>query len=351
MKKKTLTYEAQLREMGVQINNVLSRINGLKINAINPPREYFTFESLIQDLDVQQYCNRYRWNNLPDNLSSWIIEAMLYYKGSLCGFKIDQDLLILPYSQTGDINAFGMPSEITPISYNGTSYGVKPLPVLYNGFYNKDGKAVLLYDKIPQFGTNATPLPRFVRVSDLIHLMDKTLGKTWINLQNSVKKLTYEIDSEGQQRVQQGLINSAMESDDPYVLVLKGTEEGSKGIYNNGVELETEKIMQFYTSLNNLRCETMGIKNNGTFEKNDRVVVGELTGNDVQSNSVIDAGLMMRRLFLEQLKSLYPDDKKIQAISVEINDAIYEQKDLRSNANVKDTEYNINKEKELQQDE
>ena len=118
-KKKGLNSQANLlRQEGVQALGTLS-INE-KINPIgfySPDRE--RYKTIWTNYDMNQCVSRYIWKNLPNGLTSWNLERMLYFRGSVAGFKVGGKVYILPFTITGRINPYGLPTHIKPITYNG----------------------------------------------------------------------------------------------------------------------------------------------------------------------------------------------------------------------------------------
>lgn len=57
-------------------------------------------KKMLRIIDEQDAVNRYKWYNLPCNLSSQEVERMLYYKGQLCFFYFDQldEFYFMPYA-------------------------------------------------------------------------------------------------------------------------------------------------------------------------------------------------------------------------------------------------------------
>ena len=54
--------------------------------------------------DEQQAINRYKWYNLPNNITSQELERMLYYRGQLAFVYLPEtdELLFLPYTLASD---------------------------------------------------------------------------------------------------------------------------------------------------------------------------------------------------------------------------------------------------------
>ena len=323
LRKKCLTYEQQLAEQGVELKRLRYLLEHREEKSNTDIRDY-TAELI--DLDLNQNVSRYKWNGLPSYIPEGMIETLLYTRGSACMFFKDNLLCILPYAINGKLNIYGYPTSVVPVAINGDRIGYKALNTYPNGDPNKNGKAVIIYDRAPSL-LNGLVAPKLVQNRDILELMSKTLIKGEINLDNSTKKMVYEVEGEGQARETRKEVNTALNSSDPFIIVSKNTTSTNKGLFNSGVDNETESIMQFFSSINNYRCYKSGIKNNGVFEKMERVVTGELTGNEYQTNLILETGLNFRKRALKDLMELYPEHRDIlEGISVEINIDPYEEK-------------------------
>ena len=67
-------------------------------------------KKIVRIIDEQDAVNRYKWYNLPCNLSSQEVERLLYYKGQLCFFyfKDLDEFYFMPYALDGTIDFYGV---------------------------------------------------------------------------------------------------------------------------------------------------------------------------------------------------------------------------------------------------
>ena len=283
------------------------------------------FLPAIRQLDITQNCNRYKWKNLPKHLSSWIIELMLYARGSLCGFVIAGELKILPFTSVGTLNELGLFTKVQPMSYNGridggdVKYG-KELDV-YDGRSDDDGQAAILFDNYPFINNSYKCMPRFILNDKFVKWQADLLGRIGINIENSTKRVLVKVANDAQKKQLERDLYAAYKTKSPFIIYTDGAPVDVDGTFLDiKDDLHAQDLIETWQSLNNIRCMLSGIDNNGAFEKKERMITAEQTGNDQQTDIVSDSGLEMRKWFLSQLKSAYPDREDIQAIDVEKND-------------------------------
>lgn len=334
-KAQMLNMQARLEHLGIRIEQISKlAFNYERVDTIGTE-----FNQVLKDLDAQQNCNKYKWNGLPNYLPAWLIEYMLYLHGSLCGFISGGSLYILPYAQNKGINIYGMPNAVQPITFNGAMAGGNPdnffgkeLPVNNFGDENSKAKACILYDRIPVYSSNSSPIGRAVLNDDLVRYQCEILGRVKNNLKNLDKKVVFWVDSEAQKNQMTNDIREAYGTDDPFIIAVRGSNwKDVKGETLQGdIANETQSLFETWQSINSIRCMCSGIANGGAFEKKERKITGELQGDQSQTEIVIDAGLQMRRLFLEQMKNIYPEyAEMLNKITVEINERTieYEEED------------------------
>ena len=334
-KAQMLNMQARLEHLGIRIEQISKlAFNYERVDTIGTE-----FNQVLKDLDAQQNCNKYKWNGLPNYLPAWLIEYMLYLRGSLCGFISGGSLYILPYAQNKGINIYGMPNAVQPITFNGAMAGGNPdnffgkeLPVNNFGDANSKAKACILYDRIPVYSSNSTPIGRAVLNDELVRYQCEILGRVKNNLKNFDKKVEFWVDSEAQKNQMSNDILEAYGSADPLIIAARDSNwKDTKGETLQGdIANETQSLFETWQSINSIRCMCSGIANGGAFEKKERKITGELQGDQTQTEIVIDAGLQMRRLFLEQMKNIYPEyAEMLNKITVEINERTieYEEED------------------------
>lgn len=294
----------------------------LLINAgFNIPMEFspekLDYQQLIFNMDFEQATGRYVWENLPEGIESHLIETMLYFRGSLAGVFNGGKLIVLPYANQGTINQYGLPTKVKLLTFNGTSadenepYGAgKEYKVSSNANIEESG-AVLLYDRFP-VSRSGLVAPRFITNSGIIELEAEIISRIKSNIKNSDKKVVFYADDDNQKQAFQKAINEAYEADSPFVVVVKGSNKWGKDNtdYMHGdVGLKAQELFESWQSVNNIRVMSEGILNGGAFEKKERVVNAEVGDENAQSSLILDSGLTVRKLWIEQMKLAWPQYK------------------------------------------
>lgn len=296
----------------------------------NPNKQKYV--DIWQNYDLNQNVSRFTWSNLPNGLTSWNLEKMLYFRGSLCGFVFGGQFYILPYVINGQINAYGMPTSVTPISFNGRAVGKNDtdffgkkfkLSVDIGGNEINDYTAVLLFDSCPQ-NSATSPQSRYFLNSIVINDIADCMARVNINVVVSNKKIFLVIKDTAQKTVVEKELRSAFSSDCPFVLL--SSELDIQTIQSTN-DFNADDLFNTIKNYDAVRCFMSGIlsKNFGG-DKKERLIVGELDGNDEQVKLIADLGLQFRKEFCEkcnkkfnlnmqvELKhdSYYDEDKEIE---------------------------------------
>lgn len=335
-KQQMMNFQAQLEFLGKRLET-FSRLN---FNNTKYETLGIQFRSTLYDLDAQQNCNRYIWEGLPEYLTGQLIEMMLYYRGSLCGFFHGGVLYILPYAQNKGLNVYGQPNAVQPITYNGAmnetvdNFG-EELIVSNLGKLNKNAGACILYDRIPAFSQSASPIGRYALNKDITDYQCDLLERIHNNLRNIDKKVVFYVDSEAQVNQAKQDLRQQYGSNDPFIVKVRDSMNDRKdepSTLQGDIANETQALFETWQSLNSIRCMCSGITNGGAFEKKERKITGELQGDQTQTELVLDAGLKMRELFLAQMKTIYPQYADILGkIRVKINETSRTTEELTEN--------------------
>lgn len=313
--------------MGKKVNTFLD----LLINAgFNIPNEFsyekLDYQNLVFNMDFEQATGRYVWENLPEGIESHLIETMLYFRGSIAGVFDSGKLIVLPYSNQGSINRYGLPENVKLLTFNGsTANEDKPFnkeiyKVSSNVKINQKG-AVLLYDRAP-VSRSGLVAPRFIINSAIINLEAEIVSRIKSNIKNSDKKVVFYADDDNQKTAFEQAIKEAYNADSPFIVVVKGSNRWGtdKTDYMHGeVGLKAQELFEAWQSINNIRVMSEGILNGGAFEKKERVVSDEVLDETMQTTLILESGLALRKLWLEEMKLTYPDYKdKLDKIKVSV---------------------------------
>lgn len=282
----------------------------------------------LRQLDITQNCNKYKWTGLPAHITSWMLELMLYSRGSLCGFVFAGELKVLPFVNKGSINELGFFTYVQPMAFNGTvdndgdrEYNIDSIEV-YDGRDSENKmRACILLDNYPYINNTYKVMSRFVLNNEFIRWQADLLGRIGINIANSTKRILIKVPNDNQKRQLEKDLKAAYMTSSPFIIYTDGAPIETDGTFLDiKDDLHAQDLIETWQSLNNIRCMLSGIDNNGAFNKKERMITAEQTGNNQQTDIVADSGLMFRKLWVDQLKAAYPDNEVIAGISVDINE-------------------------------
>lgn len=292
-------------------------------------------DTFILQKELSVYTGRFAWEGLPEGLNENLIETMLYYKGQLAFFKTGSKYYILPFVYTGTMNHYGLPEKILPVPFNGKIENDKNV----KGFINKPKGAILYndpdHDELPiedkaiilreRSGLMVgNTLPTIVLTNEIRDKLSENLVLLRNNLilsqpikyvtadtQDKVQSLNTQFNHLMHDIIQGNIIQSIVGQ----VKLNDVISEPSK--------LQTNQLWQSYSSLDALRLEGLGILNNGTFEKSERVLLGEIAGKQSESKLVLEDNLNQRKVFCELVNKHFSLNISVRiSDSMEIDDDI-----------------------------
>ena len=272
-------------------------------------------------IDEQDAVNRYTWYNLPCNITSQELERMLYYKGQLAFFYMEDldEFYFMPYALDGTIDFYGRFNTIHPVPMtSGTDdkagkaqaellsqiklkciYGIK-LPEDLN-VEDLTKSAVLLHDYSKQL--SQTIIPRQIINDGIIDIEAECIPfmRTALIEETGVMGVRVQ-DADQAAAVQDGansLVNAAMNGD-MYVPIV-GQMEFQE--LTNGGTGKAEDYMLAMQSLDNFRLSLYGIDNGGLFEKKAHELQSEADINGGPVGLVLQDGLSIRQNFCNIVNS------------------------------------------------
>lgn len=328
------------------------------------------FKKAIRIIDEQDAVNRYRWYNLPMNLTSQEVERMLYYRGQLAFFyfKDLDEFYFMPYALEGGpgggLDFYGRYRQIHPIPWNSggnngkqvtaqqallstykldVQYGI----ILPEDLEEKDlyHSAVLLKDYTKQLSEEI--IPRVNINDEIIDLEAECMPymRTSLLMGTGVRGVRVN-DTDQEDSVYEGSRNmaqSALEGN-PYIPIT-GTIEFQE--MTNGAPTKSEDYLIAMQAIDNLRLSTYGIDNGGLFEKKAHMLEAEAEINGGPVGLVLQDGLSIRQEFCNIVNSIWglgiwcEPSENISKVDINGDGVMYDRDDNSSNVGIDTSESEV----------
>ena len=305
-------------------------------------------ESIRKQLRVlheQNAVNRYKWTNLPVGLSSQELERLIYYRGQLAFFYLEElnQFYILPYALSGTIDAYGRFNTVHPVPIASGSkdketasqeksladyLATKKFDVLYDvvlpeelsqnveGYINKC--CVLLHDYTKQM--SETIISRAQLDDPLLDIMSNCIPYMNTALANGTGVTGVKVQSEDESA--QVMIASKA--------IQKAALTGEKWIpMQGGLDFQdlsapslqrAEEYLLSMQGLDNYRLSLLGLDNGGLFQKKSHMLEAEQEMNAGNMSLILRDGLNIRQRFCDIVNSVwgigiacYPSEEVINA--------------------------------------
>lgn len=279
----------------------------------------------LRIIDEQDAVNRYKWFNLPANLTSQELERMLYYKGQLAFFysKSDDNYYFMPYALDGGIDFYGRFNRIHPVPFaEGTSDEEKrrfaqlrnylstlKLNCIYDVNIDEltedllTNSCVLLHDYTKQLAQ--TIIPRQQLQEGILDVMSDCVPFMRTALLNSTGVMGMRVQSEDEQSnvsAASALVNRAALNGEKYVAIVGKIDFQD---LTGGDVAKSEEFLLAMQALDNFRLSTYGIENGGLFEKKAHTLESEQAMNTGNTGIVYNDGLSIRQHFCDVVNSIW----------------------------------------------
>lgn len=279
----------------------------------------------LRVLDEQNAVNRYVWYNLPCNISSQELERMLYYKGQLAFFYLEDidEFYFMPYALDGGIDFYGRFVQIHPIPF---AEGIGESDKKNNSLISKQREflstlklkvmydiplddvdikecCVLLHDYTKQMAQTIVPRqqlqdPLLNIMSDCIPFMRTALlnstGVEGVRVQNQDEESNVEAASRS--------IDRAALTGRKYIPIIGALEFQQ---LTSGATLKSEEFMLAMQSLDNYRLSLYGLDNGGLFQKKSHMLEAEQEMNAGDIGLIMQDGLQIRQRFCDIVNAIY----------------------------------------------
>lgn len=283
-------------------------------------------KKFIRLIDEQDAINRYTWYNLPCDLTSQDLERLLYYKGQLCFFYIEEldKFYFMPYALDGTIDFYGRFNSVHPVpmASGGTEdddpvvkaqrdylstlklncvYGMKLPEDLKEEDFTKS--CVLIHDYSKQL--SQTIIPRQIINDPLIDVISECVPflRTALVAGSGIKgiRVNDADQSDNVHIASRSMLRAAL-SAEPFVAMIGNIEFQE---LTDGSVLKAEEYMMAMQSLDNLRLSGYGLENGGLFEKKAHLLNAENEVNQSNVGLVYQDGLSIRQNFCNVVNSIW----------------------------------------------
>ena len=285
---------------------------------------------IMRIVDEQTAVNRYKWYNLPVGMSSQDLERLLYYKGQLAFFYVENlnQFYLLPYALSGGIDVYGRFNRIHPVPIAMTTankdekrrqeeqaryFSTLNLDVLYDIVLEEEWDpkhmtdcCVLLHDYTKQLSQTIIPRsevndPLLDVIANCIPYMNTALmnatGVSGVKVSNQDEAAQVEIASKALQ-------SSALTGEK--WIPMKGTLNFQDLSGSNVAK--AEEFMLAMQSLDNFRLSLYGLDNGGLFEKKAHILQSEQDMNMGKQSLLLKDGLDIRQRFCNIVNSVWGID-------------------------------------------
>lgn len=286
---------------------------------------------MLRIIDEQDAVNRYKWYNIPCDLTSEEIERMLYYKGQLAFFKVkyngEDKFFLTPYALSGTIDFYGRFNFIHPVAWasgmdtdlekknekfdaiaallSTLNLKVVKAPIALEDLTLEDfdNSAVLLHDYCKQL--SQTIIPRREINERLLDIEADCFPLLKLALLNNTgirgMKVPDADSSSEAQRVAVGMLGAALRCE-PFIPITSKLDFQDLGDKGAG---KAEEFLLTLQALDNIRLGTYGIDNGGIFQKKAHILEKEASMAAADVQLALQDGLAYRQHFCNIVNSIW----------------------------------------------
>ena len=297
----------------------------------------------LRILDEQDAVNRYKWYNLPAELTSEEVERFLYYRGQICFFFMVETgkFYFMPYALDGGLDFYGRFLSIHPIPFSSgqddektdryknqlSILSMKKLKCIYDvkgeDEISEDlllNSAVLLHDYTKQLSETIIPRQKVNEV--YLDIMSDYIPYLSTNLMMGVGVSAFRVNNDSEKdevkETASAIYNAAI-TKNPYIGVLGKIDFQDLKAQSIGNPADYLMALQ---SIDNMRLSSLGIANGGIFEKKAHILESENAINRSTVLSAFQDGLSIRQHFCDVVNSIWGLDIWVEPSEGSVGDDI-----------------------------
>lgn len=289
-----------------------------------------SIRKMLRVLDEQNSVNCFKWMNLPVGMSSQELERLLYYRGQLAFFYLEElnQFYILPYALDGTIDAYGRFNTIHPVPIASGSkdkatqekekaladyLATKKFDVLYDVVtpeellekpdYYLTQTAVILWDYTKQL--SETLIPRTQLMEPLLDVMSECIPFMRTALQNGCGVSGVKVNNEdesAQVLIASKAVQNAALVGEKWVPMQGGLNFQDLG---NQTVYKPEEYLLAMQGLDNFRLSLHGLDNGGLFQKKAHMLEAEQEMNAGNMSLILKDKLNHRQRFSDIVNSVW----------------------------------------------
>lgn len=281
----------------------------------------------LRILDEQDAVNRYKWYNLPCDLSSQELERLIYYRGQLCFFYVPalEQFVFSPYALDGTIDYYGRYNRVHPVPWAEGIENEKKSPmsaylanmkleVLY-GIPTTDEKViewtkkfisgqacVLVHDYTKQLSQNN--IPRQILQDPLLDIMSDCIPfmRTCLLSGTGIKGMRISTETDYPNVLDaNGAFEKAALEGQQYVPIVGSVDFQT---LTDGQVLKAEEFLLAMQGLDNYRLSLYGLENGGLFQKKSHMLEAEQSMNAGKAAIPLNDGLSIRQNFADIVNAI-----------------------------------------------
>lgn len=275
--------------------------------------------------DEQDAVNRYKWYNLPCNISSQELERLIYYKGQLCFFYFEplDQFFFMPYALDGTIDFYGRFNTIHPVPMtSGTTEEEKKIykqqsdllstlrlkvyydiPLDFIDYETFTKSTVLLHDYTKQLSQSI--IPRQQLQEGILDVMSDCLPYVRTSLKNSTGVQGMRVLNEDEQsnvKAANLSIDAAALNGQRYVPIVGQVDFQDLA---GGNVAQSQEFLMSMQAIDNFRKSLYGIENGGLWDKSSYVNKDQTALNGGNVDSPLVDGLLIRQRFCDIVNGIW----------------------------------------------
>lgn len=241
---------------------------------------------------VNTKISMFKYKNLPENLTSEILETALMFNNHLCFYNSDSlGLVLCRYLPLEEFDIYWKPTHVDLLALNGKTIATK-----------------VPYEDIVLVRDNECDIIPFLWILEFIEVLERTEDTLMKNMLLIQLPIVFTGKKE-QVNTYKQLIKKALNID-PFAIADRESVEALKQ-FDINMPVKLDEILSVYKNYKNMCLESEGIYGTET-QKRERLLVGEVQSQTEYVDYIYQGFLNMRENFIEEVKNKFGYEIEIE---------------------------------------
>lgn len=248
------------------------------------------------------------YENLPEEIPNWIMEEYLYTHGNYVFLEQDGVYCVCSSSAIQELNIYGLPNKVTPISRNGSPFAPRNISSFA---INNGGKTRVEKQNAVLARNNYWAIPTQVLIYPYINRLCFLWQSLGINASMARIKSIIRGNKDSAKTLDR-VFQQTFGSRKPFIVVNEYMNDSQVDKLDFEYANQQKDLWDDFDKTFNLMLNICGINSNSQSDKKERLLVDEVNSNNELVSIMKSSRTSMRKEAIKQINKIFSLDIRVK---------------------------------------